>query len=747
MAVQKQQQQKHATGRAMRQPNQTAIKRAASNLSKRRISSTGADPGAVADLWTLHHERLILEYERARESRVLLSGEWSVPLPPEYSDEDRAAYGGTASDWWMVPLKTAQALGDKRCELMRPEKPGGLSKAAQRVSTSIEVFINGLMEALFPFAEWIENLFNEGCAAIKVIPAPAHYENCPSLYSDDDHLTEDEYGQVDERTRDQYERFEDDAEDAPGLKQVRYKRVAERYRVNSEGESDDGSDGWAFDRTESTAFFEDERDQYLGDHTPIVMELLSRLDFAPINPRFVGKGVAIDGVVIRRLFARDELRSRGYWWDEDGDAMEQVGAEGMGKDGDVYLYETYLKDGRNGHIFVAYQVAGCYTTKGPTGKSGRENEIAIIDLTAKYGMTRVPVVFRYGTHFGTSDPSRRSVPFILPYASDMKRRDILATATTISAMWDAMPAYGQRITPDNTPAAALNGDVDLNITVRPNSIVPIYGDLERIGGQGVGKDVPMLMGYFDSSFKGQAPDPGALGGPGPTSGVDRVQQGTDMEKAHSHVLEGGRSGYEEAASLALEICTNLGKMPGKPPVSINVLSKIPAAQPGSKPTQQRLTLSPNAAGTNWTLVAHYPSQPGENLAAAAQWQSFATGEDPLITREEFRTWAVGDPSPEIFEAKRMLQRWMDTDAGMQYVMEQVTEALADDRLKSILELQNEGRMTPGQVPTAAMADVMPAPQVAPQLGRPDVSALAGAVGGAVQASVPQGGAPTTGVAA
>src|SRR5215213_6867898 len=102
----------------MRQPDTTKIKKASTNLSKRRISSRGVDRGALIDLYTLHHERLILEYERARESRVLVSGEWSVPLPPEYSDEDRAAYGGTASDWWMVPLHTAQALGNKRCTVM-----------------------------------------------------------------------------------------------------------------------------------------------------------------------------------------------------------------------------------------------------------------------------------------------------------------------------------------------------------------------------------------------------------------------------------------------------------------------------------------------------------------------------------------------------------------------------------------------------------------------------------------------------
>ena len=719
--------------------NPAKIKRAAENLSKRRIDSEHCDNGALVDLFTLHDQRLILERERAREARLLLSGDWSVPLPEEYSDEDRQAYGGTSSDWWMLALHTAQALSAKRCTIMRPEKPGGLSRAAKKISTNIEVFINGLMDMLFPSVDWEENLQNEGCSAIKVLPAPAHYEKVPTLYSDDeaDQLDEDDYTRLgeDEATKKrqaEYERF--DGDDGP-----RYKRVAERYRVNADGDPDDGSDGWTYDRKESVDFYEEERDQALGDNPPVIMELLSRLDFVPINPRFSGKGVEIDGIVSRRLFARDSLRAKGYWWkNADGgalsDALEAVGQDG-GKDGDVYLYEAILKDAK-GHVFIAYQAEGMATTYGASG-SGPENDAAIICLTCKYKLSRIPVVFRYGSHWSTSAPDRRSIPFILPFASDMKRRDILATATTISAMWDAMPAYGQRITPDGSPAQALNGDVDLKLTIRPNTIVPLYGDHVRLGGEGVGKDVPMLMQMYDARIQAHSPQPGVFGGEGPSSGIDRQTMGADMEKAHSHILEGVRSGYEEAASLALEICTRLGQLPGKPPVSINVLSTVPANQP-NKPAQQRMTLNPKAAGDNWTLVAHYPHQPGENLAAAAQWQAFATGEDPLILREEFRTLAMGDPSPEIFEAKRMLQRWLDTPEGMQYVMEQVQEQLADDRLKAILTLQQEGRMTAGQVPTAAMADVVP------RIGRPDVSSYAGAVQGAVQASMGQQGSPMVG---
>lgn len=727
-------------------PNVGKMKKAAENLSRRRLTADRVDDGVIVDMYTLHHQRLIMEYERARESRMLLSGDWQVPLPPEYDDDDRAAYGGTSSDWWMLPLQTAQRLGSKRCRIMRPEKPGGLSRAAKRNSTGIEVFVNGLMDALFPWPEWVENLQNEGCSAIKIIPAPAHYERVPTLYDDDETVSPEEYDELPEERRAEYEPSEG------------YKRVKARYRVNEDGDTEPagGSSGWKFDRKESTTYYEEERDQHLGDNPPLVIELLSRLDFVPVNPRFSGKGVEIDGIVSRRLFSRDSLRAKGYWWkgcEADGlsDAMDPIGGEESGRDGDLYLYEYIGKDGK-GQVFIAYQVAGAMTRKGDPGNGAADSDTAVFNLTKLYGMRRVPVVFRYGSHWGTSDPTRRSITFIQPFAGDMKRRDIVATATTISMMWDAMPSYGQRITPDGSPAAALNGSVDLNVTVRPNSVVPLYGELVRLGGQGAGKDAPAMMAYFDEQANRHAPQPGTMGGDGPSSGIDRQTQGADFEKAHAHVLEGARSGYEEVASLALEICTGLGNIPEKPPVSINVLSTVPAAQPGNTTTQQRLTLNPKACGDNFTVIAEYPHQPGENLAAAAQWQAFAMPGVELILREEFRALAMGDPSPEIYEAKRILQRFLDTPEGMSYVMEQVMEELNDERLRAILKLQNEGRVTQGGQSVAAMGDIIPSmggmppmggdpsmggtPQgiVAPQAGNPGQSAYAGAVGGATAAS-------------
>ncbi len=723
-------------------PNAAKIKEHSENLSKRRIAADQVDNGALIDLYELHRQRLILEEERAREARELLNHEWQVPLPEEYSDEDRVAYGADASWKYLIPLQTTQRLAAKRCRIMRP--PAGISRAAQKASTGVEVFANGLMDELFPWHAWVENLQNEGCAAVKVIPSPAHYEDVPTLYSEDeaDHLDDDGYEALEDRRKPEYERFEDD-ERGP-----RWKRVSARYRVNKDGDEDDGSDKWEYDRDEARSFFEEERDAAIANNPPVVMEILSRLDFVPINPRFTGKGsVEIDGIVSRRLFARDTLRAKGYKCLALTDAMQPVGPEG-GKDGDLYLYEAILKDHR-GHVFIAYQVAGQHTTK----HNGTSDEVAVIDLTEQYGLTRIPVVFRYGWHWSTSDPARRSIPFTQPYAADWRNRDVLVTATTISAMWSSMPAYGQRITPDGSPAAALAGDVDLDIKIRPNTISPIYGDLVRLGGEGVGKDVPMLIQMFEASAGQYAPQPGAFGGEGPTSGIDRQTQGAQMELAHSHILEGARSGYEEAASLGLEICTALGKLPGKPPVSLNVMSTTPTAQPGPQsPTRSRVTLSPRACGDNWSVIAEYPHQPGENLAAAAQWQSFAQGEDPLILREEFRSLAMGDPSPEVFEAKRLLQRWLDTEAGMTFMMEQVTESLADEKLKSILELQNQGRMTAGQVSTAAMADINPmggggAANVAPQVGNPANSAYAGAVQGATQASVGQAASPVGGLPA
>lgn len=734
----------NSTRRRITGPDANKIKRASETLMKRRISSLDVDDGALAALYELHHQRLILEYERARKARELVSGEWEVPLPPEYSDEDREAYGGLSSDHFMIPLHTVQRLAAKRCRVMRPTS--GISRAAQKASSTIEVFIEGLMSGGtqlggFPWPDWVENIGIEGISAMKVLPAPAVWDACPTLYDEEGeegaHLDQMGYDDLPEKRQSEYEQY-DHAESGS----TRYKRVREHYRVNADGEPDDGSDSWQFDRQESTSYFTDESEQFLGDNPPVVFDLVSRLDFVPINPRFTSSGVEVDGIISRRLYARDTLRARKYKCLALDDAMQPVGPEG-GKDGDLYLYEAILKDGRNGHVFIAYQVAGQKTLKGDNG------DVAVIDLTAKYKMSRLPVVVRYGWHWSTSDPDRRTIPFPLPYSGDLRRRDTLVAAACIGAMWDGMPSYGQRITPEGSAAAALSGDVDLNITIRPNSIVPIWGELIRLGGNGVSSDVVKLIEHFDRKAAEHAPQPGAFGGDGPQSGVDRQTMGRDMELAHAHILEGARSGYEEAASLALEICSRLGQLPDKPPVSLNVMSTTPTPQPGQTTVQSRVTLSPRACGDNWSVIAEYPHQPGENLAAAAQWQAFASPGVELILREEFRTLAMGDPSPEIFEAKRMLQRWLDTPEGMKYVMEQVTEALADDRLRSILQLQSDQRMTNGQVPTAAMSDIVPAaPQgVAPQVGNPADSAYAGAVAGETQASVGGGPSPLAGLPA
>jgi hypothetical protein len=679
--------------------NQVKLDQAAKNLKSKRIRADHVDDGALIDLYNLHDQLLPLERERAREARALLNGEWQVPLPDTYDEDEILAYSADSSSKYLIPLKTTQRLSAKVPAIMRP-KAASISKAAEKISSAIEEFMQGLMQDQFPFPDFMELAQSEGCVAILVLPSPAAYEDVPTLYDDDERMAEADYGALPEPKQAEYQRFDDGA-DNPDNAARPYKRLKERYRVDSEGNPDDGSATWKLDRAESTAFFTEERDNFLGDNPPVTFDLLSRLDFVPINPRFKGKRVEVDGIIARRLFARDDLRARGYWWadpdaDDDG-ALVQVGQDG-GRDGQVYLYQAILKDER-GHVFIAYQAEGKCTYRDKD-----HNEVAVIDLTEKYKMSRVPVVFRYGWHWSTSDPDRRSIPFTRPFQADWRNRDVLVSAMTISAMWDGMPAYGQRITPDGTVAAALNGDVELNITIKPNTIVPVYGDLERLGGSGVSKDVPMLIQHFDQSAGEYAPQPGSFGGDGPRSGVDREITGKDTDIAHSHILEAGRSAYEEAASLALEICTRLGQMPGKPPVSLNILSDVPTGTTGTMSKQtHRVTLNPNAAGENWTLVAEFPSVPGENLAGATVFADLA--ERKFLLREEFRTlW--GDPHPELFEAKRQLEVYYDSPAGQMELMQDLAEYMQDDRRKKILQLTQQQRATSGGTSSALLADLM-----------------------------------------
>ena len=762
-----------------RLPQPEARKRRSVDLSK--ITPDHVPEGALAALWDLHDGRMPLTPQRIRDARDLLAGKKRAPMPEEFSLEDREAFRADGPDKYERARETARRLAAKKARIDRPVI--GLGEATKKVSTKIETFANGLLDELFPDLPAVDILLNEGEAMLEMLPMPAYWERVETLYDEDGDeeplLGQSEYDALPENRRPEYESFDQDVpedegaddegmayvepgedgamakrEPKPtGLKRTMFKRVRAAYRLDANlehqpDENEPGHEEWAFDRDASLDFYQDQLEDFYARNIPIHLEILSRLDFIPLNPRFSGKKVKVDGAICRRLFRRSELLDKGYRWTGCEDLLEPVDAL-QGNDGDFYLYTLYYL--YRGRPLVIYQV-------GDRGTTFQDGTTAVIDLWQEYGIPELPIHFEYGQFWAASDPDLRSMPFTQPYMQNWLNRDAVLTGLNIAAWASGFPTWGQKIDKNSLPQA-INGEVDLAFQMRPNSIVPLYGDLIQLTSTGSNQDVRTILMALDTQVKEDLPDKGAFGGDGPTSGLDRQVQGRDVEIAHGDVIEAYRRTKEAAGRFGLMIADALGKK-SKRPVSLYVSSPGPIAQVGQQSTVTALVqLKPGLIGKSYDVVAVFPNRPGENLAGIAQLQTLA--EAGLILREEFRElW--GDPHPEIFEAKLRIQRYYDSPEGQMDLMQGMAEYLADEKLRQLYQLAGDNRVTgtqPGAFSTAAMGDLhaagggaaaaIPGGQGAPQMSiqDPGQAAVAGAAGGAMNASAASAGAPTNGMAA
>ena len=106
-------------------------------------------------------------------------------------------------------------------------------------------------------------LLNETQTLYVLMPAPHHWEHIPTLYDEFEeegaHLDQDAYDVLTPERRRQYERANPSESDA------RYKRMRKRYRLNSAGETDDGSPDFEVDHRRGLVPG-DRRQDGIGDH-------------------------------------------------------------------------------------------------------------------------------------------------------------------------------------------------------------------------------------------------------------------------------------------------------------------------------------------------------------------------------------------------------------------------------------------------------------------------------------------------
>lgn len=695
-----------------------------------QIGEPGVPDGALASVWDLHDSRMPNTPVRIRDARALLAGEKRAPMPSTFDMQDREAFRADGADKYERPRRTARRLAKKLARIKRPD--AGLAPEAEKVSTKIEQWDNGLLDELFPDHAVIEILLNEGEILAYMIPMPCHYELIPTLYDMDGDkeplIGGDGYDALPEHKRKEYEQKSDGS----------YMRMRRAYRVNAKDETDDGSPEFEVDMKKAADHFEGRMQHAYAKNIPIHLEILSRLDFIPINPRFSGKRVKVDGAIIRKLFRRSELLSKGYRWDGCWEQLEPVDPYDGNTDGEFYLYILFKYNLDHEPILI-YQV-------GTHGTTFADGESAVVNLKDEYGLDELPIAFEYGQHYAASNPDQRSHPFTRSFMQNWLNRDAILTGLNVSTWLSGFPMWGQKITKDSIPQA-ISGDVDLTFQIEANTVKPIFGDLIELTSRGSNNDVKTLLMAFEALNEDDVTAPSVLGGEGATSGLDRQVQGRDFEAGEGDVIEGYRRIKEACGRFGLMIGTALARKHDLP-VRLYVSSPTPVAQSGSQATtRQMVELNGDLAGETWDVIAEFPHLPGENLANTSLLVTLA--EKELILVEEFRElW--GDPHPEIFAAKLRLQRYFNSEMGQMDLLEGMAEYLADKKLKQKLQLASQGRVTAGGSPKALMDSLMGgggaavAGTVVQDRGQ---AALGGANAAAISADAAAMGGPTAGPSA
>lgn len=706
------------------------------------LSPDNIPDGALAALWEVLDARYPETNRQIKDSIDVRAGRKRPMMHDNWDADDRENDRAVSPEMFELPRQTARKLGGKQANIKRPA--AGIEPKAQKEATRIETWSNGYLDEQYPDLAVVDLLLNETQTLILQIPMPSHWECIPTLYDEMEeegkNATQAEYDAAPPARQREYARA--NTNDAAPT----YKRMRKRYRLDASGNADDGTDTFAVDLSRSARYFEGEMADAYARNIPIHLRgPLSRLDFIPLNPVFSGKSTDVDGVIIRTLYRKSKLK-RDYRWEgcDNTELLEPVSPyDGQG--GELYLYELWAYDELH-RPYVAYQVGTRATDHADTSTT------AVIKLWEEYpGCNELPIAFEYGQHNSGSNADLRVQTFVEPYWRNWLQRDKILTSLSISTDISGYPTWGQKITKEGVEAMrALGGDIPLEFRMQPNTVVPLIGDLVELTARGSNNDVKTLLSALQSLYEKNTVQPGALGGEGPTSGLDRQLQDRDMEIAHGDVIEGARRIKEKVGRHALMLGSAIGRKSNRP-VELYVRSE--AALPDGGGTTQKaesISLPPDLCGDNWDVIARFEQQPGENLANSSLFLTML--KEGAILMREFREWAVGDPHPEQFIAEKALEDYfLRNPAGQLDVLMGMAEYIRDSRLKKLLELTNKGAMTGavGGMATSAMQDLTgeggpPAGGGGvPGMQLPDrgAAALAGGNAGALNASAAASGGP------
>lgn len=662
-----------------------------------RHSITGE---AIHDMWDRHASRYTKSLGRISDARELLIGEKRAPLPDVLASRpDGEAFRVDTAQKYVSVMQLINKLAAPVPELKRPKL--GTSDLHERNSSRIERFINPAVDRLLSHRDTVELLTVEAEAAALVIPEPARFAKVAGTYYEKDGETIKPQFRRNGKGQG-YDDLRADAEDEQG-------EEFDPEKFDKEFEPDEKVSRQAYNR---------HLRNLRARNFPADVELVSRLQCVPINPRIRGFDVEIDGLLVKTRLAASEAMKRRYLIDGLTDHLEPKDeSEGDTETGDLWLYQAWLTDqdaDGNLYPYVAYSLAGKHTR---IDRPGYEDQ-AVIDLHKQCGLRSLPVVYGYGWRWFTVDPDKRAMPYTFPFGRSWLAADAFLTGKAYAGWSEGMLAWFMQM-PDTVRDPAMQQAwmefVKQNpMVIEPFKILPVWGNMIPAQHPGTGRDPNEMVAALQGSNEAELVNPLARGGGGAASAIERSVVSADTVAGVSDVKRSAMHMRRRVGELLLEVCSGISRKHGH---DVLIYGNPETPSDSGSVTKAIIELKATWLGPegeeSFDLEAIEPKSLGDNLAEKAQ--VFGFYKENAITFEQWCT-EIGVNDPERYRAQLIFDRWiMQTPEGMQVAMKDAAEYLGDKELIALFEAQKSGAAGPQGEPLGMVAGLNP-PMGQPAMG-------------------------------
>lgn len=486
----------------------------------------------------------------------------------------------------------------------------------------------------------------------------------------------------------------------------------EGYSFDADDRRPDDEGYGGRDGARSRRAYDKDREDWLARQQYVTIDLIDPTDCAPILVRGThGKRFEARGLVVRRLFTREDLLGRGYRCE----ALAQTNAtliprgdrgNKTGKGGKLWLYTAYLtlwdEDDETLVPCVAYSVAGETTTR-RDGASG-EDRAAIIDLRKDYGIGTPMWGYYWGLHSADPDPDRIGIPFMDAYADLVLTLERMLAAGVHHAERSAY--RGSWVEPgENVPAAAYTETVENQLRLRRFD-PPLSGELVTAPGRVVpdappplGTAATQMMMALQANLGQTAPDPSSPAGTGASGHAMSLASGL-IEAAHGDIPRGVLACYEDLACWVLECLCAVMKTYDVPYV-LDANEELPPESPGNRRfVTQRYVLTERDIGKSYKLSATWRQKP-DPTSITLTMDRAARGYASVVDVLE----ASGETNATLKIAEIMYYRAVMTPGTPENLelSAYVARRNGDVEKAQQIELERQGLLHPQGTPSAAIA--------------------------------------------